>query len=132
MLLQGQFAGSPSNLVNWEFPSTHATDPTSQSGIISNGRFLQVVDTFAYGQPYRVRTVVDEAQATQQASVLDSFGALLTTTTPQHLAQGTSAHATAIQIGNNSSVRATDTLLDFVFVRPAAQAEPLVTVTRVH
>jgi hypothetical protein len=42
------------------------------------------------------------------------------------------SHATAIQIGNNSALRATDTLLEFVFVRPAAQTEPLVTVTRVH
>ncbi|MBZ5649289.1 MAG: DUF2341 domain-containing protein [Acidobacteriia bacterium] len=132
VLLQGQASGSPSRLVNWELPSTHAADPTSQSGIFSNQQFVPILSSFNHGQDYRLRTVVDEIQGTQQASVLDSFGELISTTTPQPLAQGTSAHATTIQIGNNSSLRATDTLLDFVFVRPAAQIEPLVTVTRVR
>jgi hypothetical protein len=60
------------------------------------------------------------------------FGALISATAPQPLAHGTSSHATALQIGNNSDLRATDTLLDFVFVRPAAQSEPRVVVERVH
>lgn len=63
--------------------------------------------------------------------MLDKFGAWISATTPQPLAQATS-HATAIQIGNNSNLRATDTLLDFVFARPASQTEPQVIVTRVH
>ncbi len=87
---------------------------------------------FTHGQLYRLRTVVDENQSTQQASVLDSFGTLLNVFPSLPLALGTSAHATTIQIGNNSNLRATDTLLDFIFVRPAAYTEPLVTVTRIH
>jgi uncharacterized protein DUF2341/BNR repeat protein len=131
VVLQGQASGSPSSLVNWELPSTHASDPTSDSGIISNQQFVTVLNTFSYGQLYRLRTVVDETQGTQQASVLDKFGGLISATSPRPLAQGTS-RAAAIQIGNNSSLRATDTLMDFVFVRPAAQTEPQVTVTRVN
>lgn len=132
VLLQGQVAGSPSSLVDWELPSTHAADPTSESGIISDQQFVPVLNSFSYGEAYRLRTVVDETQATQEVSVLDTFGALVSATPPRPLAKGISAHATAIQIGNNSSFRATDTLLDFVFVRPAALSEPLVTVTRIH
>ena len=132
VLLQGQDAGSLPALVNWELPSTHAADPTSESGIISNHLFVPVLNSFAYGDLYRLRTVVDENQDTQEASVLDSFGALISITAPQPFAQGTSGHAAAIQIGNNSTLRATDTLLDFVFVRPAAQTEPFVSVTRVR
>jgi hypothetical protein len=47
------------------------------------------------------------------------------------LAQGTS-HAAAVQMGNNSNLRATDSLVDFVFVRPAAQTEPTVVVSGVR
>jgi len=36
IVLQRQAFGSPSSLVNWELPSTHASDPTSDSGFISN------------------------------------------------------------------------------------------------
>ncbi len=36
VVLQGQVSGLPWDLVNWELPSTHAVDPTSYSGIISN------------------------------------------------------------------------------------------------
>jgi Domain of unknown function (DUF2341) len=128
VILQGEDSGSPVSLVNWELPSTHATDPTADSGIISNGQFIQVLNSFSYGEPYRLRSVVDEIEGTQQASVLDEFGAIISTGVPLPLAQGI-AHAARVQIGNNSSLRATDTLLDFVFVRPAAQAEPAVTVT---
>ncbi|HLW85063.1 MAG TPA: DUF2341 domain-containing protein [Candidatus Sulfotelmatobacter sp.] len=131
VVLRGQSSGSPVNLVNWELPSTHATDPTSDSGIISNGEFAQVWNSFSYGQAYRLRTVVDETQETQQASLLDEFGGLISATAPLPLAQA-SAHASAVQIGNNSSLRATDTLLDFVFVRPAAQTEPTVVVSSGH
>jgi hypothetical protein len=132
VLLLGGAAGSTSSLVDWELPSTHAADPTADSGIISNQQFVPVLSNFTYGQLNRLRTIVDETQSTQQASVLDPFGALISVTAPQPLAQGTSGHATALQIGNNSDLRATDTLLDFVFIRPAAQSEPLVIVERVH
>lgn len=132
VLLLGGASGSASSLVNWELPSTHAADPTTDSGIISNQQFVPVSSNFTYGQINRLRTLVDETQSTQQASVLDPFGALIRATAPQPLAHGTSSHATALQIGNNSDLRATDTLLDFVFVRPAAQSEPSVVVERVH
>jgi len=128
VVLQGGTSGSPSNLVDWELPSTHAADPTAGSGIISNGQFAQVLNSFSYGEPYRLRTVVDEVEETQQTWVLDGFGGVISATSSMPLAQGNS-HATTVQIGNNSSLRATDTLLDFVFVRAAAQAEPTVVVT---
>jgi hypothetical protein len=128
VVLQGGASGSPSNLVDWELPSTHAADPTADSGIISNNQFAPVLNSFSYGEPYRLRTVVDEIEETQQAWVLDGFGGIVSATSPMPLAQGVS-HATTVQIGNNSSLRATDTLLDFVFVRPAAQVEPTVVVT---
>ena len=121
-----------SSLVDWELPSTHAADPTADSGIISNQQFVPVSSNFTYGQLNRLRTIVDEAQSTQQASVLDPFGALIGATAALPLAHGTSVHATALQIGNNSELRATDTLLDFVFVRPAAQSEPLVILQRLR
>jgi hypothetical protein len=127
VVLQGQTAQSVSNLVDWELPSTHAADPTADSGIISNGQFVQVLNSFTYGQVYRLRTVVDEGLATQQASVLDEFGVVISTTRPLPLAESVS-HAATIAIGNDSAFRTTDTLLDFVFVRPAAQTEPTVTV----
>jgi hypothetical protein len=131
VLLQGQVSGVPSMLVNWELPSTHGADPTSDSGFFSGEKFVPVLDTFSYGQLYRLRTIVDEAQSTQQASVLDEFGGLIESSPPMPFAQEGS-HATMIQIGNNSSLRATDTLLDFVFVRPAALVEPTVLITRMH
>ena len=71
---------------------------------------MPVLTNFTYGQPYRLRTVVDEAQRTQQASVLDSFGTLSSATTPQPLVQETFGHAAAIEIGNRSNLRATHTL----------------------
>ena len=132
VLLQGQLSGAPSRLVGWEVPSTHAADPTTQSGIFSSQQFVPVMSTFNYGQDYRFRTVVDEIRGTQQASVLDNFGNLISATAALPLAQGIGSHASTIQIGNNSTLRATDTQLDFVFVRPAAQGEPVVTVTRVR
>jgi hypothetical protein len=88
---------------------------------------VQVLNSFTYGQVYRLRTVVDEGLATQQASVLDEFGVVISTTRPLPLAESVS-HAATIAIGNDSAFRTTDTLLDFVFVRPAAQTEPTVTV----
>jgi hypothetical protein len=127
VLVQGANSGSPASLVNWELPSTHAADPTQDSGIISNGAFVPLLENFSYGDTYRLRTVIDEPQGTQQALVLDEFGAAITTTQPLPLAQAGS-HGATVAIGNNSTVRATDTLLDFIFVRPAAQTEPSVSV----
>ncbi len=86
----------------------------------------------AYKKGTSLRTVVDEIQGTQQASVLDDFGNLISGIATLPLAQGIPSHASTIQIGNDSTLRATDTQLDFVFVRPAAQVEPVVTVTRVR
>ncbi|MGA9811384.1 MAG: DUF2341 domain-containing protein [Terriglobales bacterium] len=132
VMLQGQASVLPSRLVNWEVPSTHAADPTSQSGFISNKTLVTMLTSFNYGQPYRLRTVVDEIHGTQQASLLDNFGNLISGSTVFPTAEGMASHATSIQIGNNSPLRATDTLLDFIFVRPAAQTEPVVTITRVR
>jgi hypothetical protein len=128
VVVQGEAAGSPVNLVDWELPSTHGADPTADSGIISNGEFVQVLNGFSYGERYRLRTLVDEIAGTQQASLLDEFGGILSSSVAVPLAQGTS-HAVAVQIGNNSNLRATDTLVDFVFVRPAALTEPTVVVS---
>ena len=53
VVLQGEASGSPVNLVDWELPSTHGADPTADSGIISNGEFVQVLNSFSYGEGYR-------------------------------------------------------------------------------
>ncbi len=128
VVVQGEASGSPVNLVDWELPSTHGTDPTADSGIISNGEFVQVLNSFSYGESYRLRTVVDEILGTQQASLLDEFGGTISSSVAVPLAQG-SAHAAVMQMGNKSNLRATDSLVDFVFVRPAALTEPTVVVT---
>jgi len=72
--------------------------------------------------------VVDEILGTQQASLLDEFGGIISSNVAVPLAQG-SAHAVVVQMGNNSNLRATDSLVDFVFVRAAAPTEPTVVVT---
>ena len=128
VVVQGEESGSPVNLVDWELPSTHAADPTADSGIISNGEFVQVLNSFGYGDTYRVRTLVDETLGTQQALLLDEFGAITSMSPAVPLAQG-SAHAAVVLMGNNSNLRATDSLVDFVFVRPAALTEPTVAVS---
>jgi hypothetical protein len=131
VVVQGEASGSPVNLVDWELPSTHGADPTADSGIISNGEFVQILNSFSYGESYRLRTVVDEILGTQQAFLLDDFGGIISSNVAVPLAQGTS-HAAAVQMGNNSNLRATDSLVDFVFVRPAAQTEPTVVVSGVR
>jgi hypothetical protein len=128
VVVQGETSGSPVNLVDWELPSTHAADPTADSGIISNGELVQVLNSFSYGESYRLRTVVDEILGTQQASLLDEFGGIVSSSVAVPLAQG-SAHAAVVEMGNNSNLRATDSLVDFVFVRPAALTEPAVVVS---
>jgi hypothetical protein len=128
VVVQGEASGSAVNLVDWELPSTHGADPTADSGIISNGEFVQVLNSFSYGESYRLRTVVDEILGTQQASLLDEFGGIISSNVAVPLAQG-SAHAVVVQMGNNSNLRATDSLVDFVFVRAAAPTEPTVVVT---
>jgi hypothetical protein len=130
--LQGQQAGQTIDLVRWELPSTHAADPTAGSGFIANGQFVQLSNSFAYDQNYRFRSVVDEIQGTQQASTLDNFGQVTTSSSAQPFAQGTTVHPNALKIGNGTTLRATDTLLDFVFVRPVADIEPQVTVSRIR
>jgi hypothetical protein len=118
-------------LVNWELPSVHSSDPTSVSGLFADNQFVPVSNSFIYGQTYRIRTIVDEAQQQQEGQVLDQFGAILSTSGTHPLAQG-SAHASTIMIGNNSNLRATDTLLDFIFVRQNATMEPQITISRLH
>jgi hypothetical protein len=107
-------------------------DPTAGSGFIANGKFLQLLDTFAYNQSYRIRSVVDQIQGTQEASILDDFGKVTTAGTPQPFAQGTTVTPNILTIGNGTTLRATDTLLDFVFLRPAAQIEPQITFSRIR
>ena len=130
--LQGQQAGQTVDLVRWELPSTRAVDPTAGSGFIANGQFVQLVDTFAYNQSYRIRSVVDQIQGTQEASTLDDFGKVTTSGTPQLFAQGTTVTPNILTIGNGTTLRATDTFLDFVFLRPAAQIEPQITISRIR
>ena len=120
------------DLVRWELPSTHATDPTSTSGFIANNQFVQMLNSFTYGKSYRVRTIVDETQGTQQAQGLDLFGQISADLPAQPFARYNATHPNILSVGNNSTLRATDTLLDFVFLRPAAEAEPEVTVSRVR
>ncbi len=117
----------PADLVRWELPSTHAADPTSISGFIAGGQFVPLLNSFAYGQEYRVRTIVDETQATQEPQVLNLFGQVTAELPAQPFAQGTTLHPNVLAIGNNSTFRATDTLIDFVFIRPVADVEPVVT-----
>ena len=71
-------------------------------------------------------------QATQEPQVLDLFGQVTGDMPAQPFAQGMTFHPSLLTIGNHSVVRATDTLLDFVFIRPIADAEPEVTLARVH
>jgi hypothetical protein len=130
--LQGQQAGQAVDLVRWELPSTRAADPTAGSGFIANGQFVQVLDTFAYNQSYRVRTVVDQLQGIQQAFTFDDFGTVVTSSAPQSFAQGSTVNPVALTIGNGTTLRATDVLLDFVFLRPAAEIEPQITISRIR
>ena len=124
--------GTTVNLVNWELPSVHSNDPTNISGLFANNQFIPILSAFNYDQTYRVRTIVDETQQQQEGQVLDQFGIVLNTSGVQPLAQQAAAHATSIVVGNNTNLRTTDTLLDFIFVRPIANLEPAVTVSRIH
>jgi hypothetical protein len=130
--LRGPGSAGREDLVRWELPSTHATDPTAQSGIIAGNSFLPVLNTFSYGQSYRISTIVDETKGSQTAQVLGPLGDVLASLPPEVLAQGEAAHATEVAIGNGSTLRATDTLLDFVFIRPVSEVEPQVTVQRIR
>ncbi|HSS98576.1 MAG TPA: DUF2341 domain-containing protein [Terriglobales bacterium] len=124
--------GGAVTVMNWELPSVHADDPTSISGLFANNQFVSVSDSFNYGHSYRIRTFVDEAEQQQEGQLLDSFGTVLNTSGVLPLAQGMSAHISALTIGNNSNLRTTDTLLDFIFVRKQAAVEPQVTVSRLN
>jgi hypothetical protein len=62
--------------------------------------------------------------------VLDQFGAVLNASDQQPLAQNSSAHVNTVIIGNNGNLRATDTLLDFIFVHDTTTVEPTLSVTR--
>jgi Domain of unknown function (DUF2341)/BNR repeat-like domain len=130
--LLGPGAVGTSELVRWELPSIHATDPTSQSGILVNHEFVRVLNSFVYGNSYRIRTIVDENQGTQVPQILGTNGEVLTSLPPQPFAQGETLHPDMLTIGNGSTLRATDTLLDFVFIRPVSDVEPEVTVRRVR
>lgn len=128
--LSGTAAGQTVSMMDWEIPSTHGANPKTDSGFIANGQFVGVMNSFVYDQSYRVRTVVDETLAQQQGQVLDQFGNVVSTSGVQPLAQGITAHPNTVSIGNNSRLRTTDTLLDFIFVRPVASAEPQLTISR--
>lgn len=130
--LQDQNSGQSQDLVRWELPSTHAADPTSDSGFFAAGQFVQALSAFNYGSSYRIRTILDEVQGSQEAEILDGFGQITSTLPMQPPAQTTAGHVRSIQIGNHSSLRATDTLLDFILLRPVAEFEPAVTVLRVR
>jgi hypothetical protein len=93
---------------------------------------MQLLDTFAYNQSYRIRSVVDRIQGTQEASTLDDFGKVITSSSPQPFAQGTIVTPNILTIGNGTTLRATDTLVDFVFLRPVAQIEPQITISRIR
>ncbi len=125
-------AGGAATLINWELPSVHADDPTSISGLFANNQFVPVSSSFKYGQTYRIRTFVDETVQQQEGQLLDPSGTVLNTSGVLPLAQGVSGHISNVTIGNNSSLRTTDTLLDFIFVRQRASVEPQVTASRLH
>jgi len=116
--------------VNWDLPSALAPSPGILSGFTANGNFVPLLDSFTYDQAYRIRTLIDETQGTQQGMVLDQFGAVLNASDQQPLAQNSSAHVNTVIIGNNGNLRATDTLLDFIFVHDTTTVEPTLSVTR--
>ena len=62
--------------------------------------------------------------------VLNQFGAVLNASHQQPLAQHSSAHVNTVITGNNGNLRATDTLLDFIFVHDTTTVEPTVSVSR--
>jgi hypothetical protein len=130
--LQGQQAGLGVDLVRWELPSTRAADPTAGSGFIANGQFVQILNTFAYNQGYRLRSVVNQVQGIQEASILDDFGKVTTSSSPQPFAQGTAVTPNILTVGNGTTLRSSVTSLDFVFVRPAASMEPQITLSRLR
>jgi len=120
-------------LVDWELPSVHSSDPTSISGFFADGQFVPFTNSFAYGQSYRLRMIVDEKQQQQEGQMMDQFGAVVKTGDLQPFAQqGASAHVSSVTIGNDSNLRSTDTLLDFIFVRQAVTMEPGVAISRLH
>jgi hypothetical protein len=86
--------------------------------------------TALVGKDPRVYSGHPETPGTQQAMVLNQFGAVLNASDQQPLAQNSSAHVNTVIIGNNGNLRATDTLLDFIFVHDRATVEPTVSVTR--
>jgi len=130
--LSSSAGDAATDLVRWELPSAHSADPAAQSGFIADGTFVPAMNSFVYGESYRIRSIVDEAQGLQQGQVLDLFGQVLGQTALQPFAQGTAVHPNAISIGNKSTLRSTNTYLDFVFLRPIADVEPTVTLHRLR
>jgi hypothetical protein len=130
--LQGSGSSQAETLVNWDLPSVLAPSPGVFSGFTASGNFVSLLNSFTYDQPYRIHTLVDEAQGTQQGTVLDQFGAVLSSSDQQPLAQNSSTHVNAVVIGNNGDLRSTDTLLDFIFAHDVAPVEPTVAITRIH
>jgi hypothetical protein len=128
--LQSAGSGQTATMVNWDLPSVLAPSPGIFSGFTANGNFVASLNSFNYDQPYRIHTLVDETQGIQQGTVQDQFGAVLNTSDQQPLAQNFSSHVNSVVIGNNGDLRATDTLLDFIFVHDVATVEPTVSVTR--
>jgi hypothetical protein len=125
-------SGQPETLVNWDLPSVLAPTPGIFSGFTANGNLVSLLDSFTYDRPYRIHTLIDESLGTQQGMVLDQFGGVLSSSDQQPLAQTTSVHANTLLIGNNGDLRATDTLLDFIFLRNVSTVEPTITVVRIR
>jgi Domain of unknown function (DUF2341)/BNR repeat-like domain len=131
VVLEDDAVQPPVPLVRWELPSESAT-PAGNSGFFTGGQFVPLAGNFVYDQPYRLRTLVDEAAGLQQSEILDRFGGVMNSTSPQPLAEGVPGHASTLAIGNNSPRRNTDTLLDFVFLRPMPTVEPQISVSRIR
>jgi hypothetical protein len=115
-------------LVSWRLPSEFL----GNAGFLANQQLVQLFNSFSFDTWYRVRTIVDESAAQQQNQILDQFGNVTATSTPQPFVYGMPGHATQVYIGNNTAERNVDALLQFLFVRPLASSDPQITVARVH
>jgi hypothetical protein len=101
------------------------------SAFLSADKFVTALPNFKVNQPYRIRTIVDEVQGEQQSQVLDDFGTTTIDLSSQPLAE-VDVHPNAVVIGTNTNARATDTLVDFIFIRPVADVEPQIVLNRIR
>jgi hypothetical protein len=115
-------------LVRWELPSTNATNPENEGGVIADSSLITVTNSWAYSTTYRIRSLVDEIHGRQQAELLDLWGEVIAMRTNLALAERQGGHVNALAVGSGTPYRATDTLLDWLFIRPMAPVEPVVRV----